>query len=220
MLLKDLEPAERPRERLLRDGPDALSDAELMAILFGTGRGSGEDALALAHRMLETIGGLGALARVETEGLPSVRGVGAVKDARVRAALALSRRVAAAVENARAKSASGAYASDLAQVYRACVSVGESALLAHQPGTATVTLALGERLGPSTRPGALLARLLALPSERPWTIVSVRPGGEASRRERDAARRVLQAAETVGLEGLRIVVVGRDGEEITRERAS
>jgi hypothetical protein len=31
---------------------------------------------------------------------------------------------------------------------------------------------------------------------------------------------VLQAAETVGLEGLRIVVVGRDGEEITRERAS
>jgi DNA repair protein RadC len=37
MLLRDLHPVERPRERLARSGPEALSDAELLALVLRTG---------------------------------------------------------------------------------------------------------------------------------------------------------------------------------------
>ena len=48
-------PAERPRERLLEAGPQALSDSELVAILLGTGM-RGESATEVARRLL---GGMG-----------------------------------------------------------------------------------------------------------------------------------------------------------------
>ncbi|MFZ9429702.1 MAG: RadC family protein [Burkholderiaceae bacterium] len=58
MSLKSLPPALRPREKLLRLGPRALADAELLAILLRTGHG-GRDALGLSHALLEQAGGLG-----------------------------------------------------------------------------------------------------------------------------------------------------------------
>ncbi|NBQ89923.1 MAG: JAB domain-containing protein [Betaproteobacteria bacterium] len=57
MSIKSLPPALRPREKLLRMGPRALADAELLAVLLRTGHG-GQDALGLSHALLERSGGL------------------------------------------------------------------------------------------------------------------------------------------------------------------
>lgn len=72
-------------------GAAALGDAELLAILLGTGA-EGESALAIAVSLLEQVGGLGGLQRFGPHGLAERRGVGPAKAARIAAALELGRR--------------------------------------------------------------------------------------------------------------------------------
>ncbi|MER3400118.1 MAG: hypothetical protein C4313_03120 [Thermoflexus sp.] len=98
--LKDLPEAERPRERLLRLGPGALSTAELLAILLRTGR-RGENALQLAQRVLQACGGLPGLARTSAHELARFPGVGLAKAAQLQAAIELGRRLAAATPEER-----------------------------------------------------------------------------------------------------------------------
>ncbi len=86
--------AERPRERLLSLGAAALSDAELLAVLFGTGR-AGCDALELAHHLLARAGSLRALLLRETRPPRSdarASGLGAARRARLIACLEIARR--------------------------------------------------------------------------------------------------------------------------------
>lgn len=84
--------ADRPRERLFRLGPGALTQAELVAILLGTG-GPGASTLDLASELLAGSGALSALARRPPADVARMRGVGAAKAARVAAALELGRRL-------------------------------------------------------------------------------------------------------------------------------
>jgi DNA repair protein RadC len=91
MRIADLPPDQRPRERLLRIGSHALTDAELVAILLSGGR-AGENVLTLAHRLLHTVGGVPGLARTRPERLTQLGGVGPAKAARLMAALALPNR--------------------------------------------------------------------------------------------------------------------------------
>jgi DNA repair protein RadC len=60
MSIRDWPEGERPREKLLARGSAALSDAELLAVLLGSGS-RGKDALALGRELLNTAGSLGAL---------------------------------------------------------------------------------------------------------------------------------------------------------------
>jgi DNA repair protein RadC len=87
----DLPADQRPRERLLRLGPHALTDAELVAVLLSVGQG-GESALHLAHRLLHAVGGVPGLSRIHPEQLTKFGGVGPAKGSRLVAALALSTR--------------------------------------------------------------------------------------------------------------------------------
>lgn len=73
--LKDWLPAERPRERLLRCGAGHLSLAELLAIVIGSGR-DGEDAFAMAQRLLAHFGGLDALLQASPQVLLAQPGIG------------------------------------------------------------------------------------------------------------------------------------------------
>ena len=84
-------PAQRPRERLLQLGPDALTDAELLGLLLGTGR-PGVNAVDLARLLLAEHGGLPGLAGCDPIALARTAGVGEGKAARVAAALTLARR--------------------------------------------------------------------------------------------------------------------------------
>ena len=89
--IADLDPAQRPRERMLRLGADALSDVELVALLLGSGR-RGSSALDTARDLLVAHGGLSGLARADAPALLHAPGVGPAKATRVVAALALARR--------------------------------------------------------------------------------------------------------------------------------
>lgn len=76
----ELPVGERPRERLLAAGPASLRDAELVALVLRTG-GGGRDAVALAHRLLETCGGMHGLLCQDAAALLEVRGLGEAKAA-------------------------------------------------------------------------------------------------------------------------------------------
>jgi DNA repair protein RadC len=89
MAITDWPLHERPRERLLAQGPAALADAELLAILLRTGA-RGKSAVDLARELLSRFGSVSAL----LEGKPGEKapGLGDAKLAQLRAALELARR--------------------------------------------------------------------------------------------------------------------------------
>lgn len=86
-------PLEAPRERLARLGPEALSDAELVALLLRTG-GRGGDVLMAAQQVVASCGGLTGLSGSGESSLASLPGVGPVKRAALLAACEVGRRVA------------------------------------------------------------------------------------------------------------------------------
>jgi DNA repair protein RadC len=81
----------KPRERLARLGPAALSDGELLAILLRSGSGSLPVGL-LAGRLLEHFGGLRGLLRADLGELQRHPGLGPAKSCQLAAVLELSRR--------------------------------------------------------------------------------------------------------------------------------
>jgi DNA repair protein RadC len=89
--IKDWPEDERPRERLLAQGPQVLSDAELVALFLRTGT-AGRTALDVGREALARFGGLsGLLAAAPTE-LTSIPGLGPAKSAQLQAVLELARR--------------------------------------------------------------------------------------------------------------------------------
>src|SRR5258708_27901434 len=73
--MRELPPAERPRERLLNQGANALKTAELLAILLRTGT-TGRPVLALAEFLLTHFGSLEALSRASAGPLAQGQGRG------------------------------------------------------------------------------------------------------------------------------------------------
>ncbi len=91
VLIADVPVHDRPRERLFRQGADALSDRELLAVLLRSGT-RGTSALDLAAELLADYGTLGALAAARPEELASRKGVGQAKAAAILAAFKLAAR--------------------------------------------------------------------------------------------------------------------------------
>jgi DNA repair protein RadC len=91
--LKDQPASERPRERLVERGPDALSHAELVAILLRTGL-KGATAVDVGKELVRKFGSLEALARASLEDLQGVKGVGRDKAVTLVAAFTLARKMA------------------------------------------------------------------------------------------------------------------------------
>lgn len=90
--IKELPSSERPRERLLRSGANALSDAELLAIILRTGTRN-ENVIQVAQRLLAAYDGLVGFLRASTTELISEKGLGPAKVAQLKAALELGRRL-------------------------------------------------------------------------------------------------------------------------------
>src|SRR6516164_3698972 len=92
--------SERPRERLYWNGPEALADAELLAIQLGSGV-KGKSAIDVAREMLAAYGSLADVAGREVAELEKLSGVGPAKAARLVAAFELTRRLRARIPGAR-----------------------------------------------------------------------------------------------------------------------
>lgn len=98
--IREIPPAERPRERLALRGASGLSSAELIALLWGSGA-AGRSAIALAEEALARHEGLTGLARATDVELEAIPGVGRAKAAQLTAAFELGRRLLADWPSAR-----------------------------------------------------------------------------------------------------------------------
>ncbi len=91
MAISDWPAQERPREKLLQQGPAALSDAELLAIFLRTGV-QGKTAVDLARELLAEFGSLRTLLGASRQRFCQARGLGLAKYAQLQAVLEMSRR--------------------------------------------------------------------------------------------------------------------------------
>ncbi|WP_273851139.1 RadC family protein [Guptibacillus spartinae] len=91
-MIRDYPEEERPRERLVKEGPETLSNQELLAIILRTGTKQ-ESVLQLSYRIIQYFEGLRLLKDASIEELTSLNGVGTAKAVQLIAAMELGRRV-------------------------------------------------------------------------------------------------------------------------------
>jgi DNA repair protein RadC len=90
---------ERPREKLIAEGPEQLTDADLLAIILRVGRGTfkkgvpGDTAVTLARSLLADFHGLPGLDRIDRRDLLKVRDLSIAKVSQIKAAFELGKRV-------------------------------------------------------------------------------------------------------------------------------
>ncbi|WP_240374987.1 RadC family protein [Bacillus piscicola] len=91
-MIKDIPVSERPREKMAKEGPERLSNQELLAILLRTGTRN-ESVLQLAQRVLLHFDGLRLLKDATSEELQCIKGIGLAKSIELQAALEFGRRI-------------------------------------------------------------------------------------------------------------------------------
>jgi DNA repair protein RadC len=96
--IKDLPDSERPRERLVEHGADALKNSELIAILLRTGL-KGVSAIQVAEQLLHKFGTLDNLSRASLADFRQVKGIGRDKAVTLVAAFTLARKMAVELRN-------------------------------------------------------------------------------------------------------------------------
>ncbi|TKH04726.1 JAB domain-containing protein [Peribacillus simplex] len=92
MLIRDYPKEERPRERFLQDGPQSLSNQELLALLLRTGSRE-ESVLQLSGRLINSFKGLRLLKEASVEELTVIKGIGEAKAIQILASIELGRRI-------------------------------------------------------------------------------------------------------------------------------
>ncbi|CAM4195132.1 DNA repair protein RadC [Paenibacillus endophyticus] len=92
MILRDVPHEERPRERMMKYGAEALSHTELLAILLRTGT-QRQSAVHLAGTILKQCGSLRNLMDMSMEEMTSIRGIGPAKAIQLRAGIELGKRI-------------------------------------------------------------------------------------------------------------------------------
>jgi DNA repair protein RadC len=203
--------AVRPRERLIDLGPSVLSDAELVALLLGTGT-LGRTALACAHTLLAELGGVSGLVRAEVGELARLPAVGWARAARLRAAVELGRRAvgarfsrgealsspAAVAERLRA-----AFAQEPQEVFVALGLDTKHRVLAHYE------VARGTLTSVEVHPREVLRRLVR-ESAAAFIVAHNHPSGDPSPSPEDLLLtvRLASAGELLGIRLVDHVIVG------------
>ncbi|MCL6580053.1 MAG: DNA repair protein RadC [Firmicutes bacterium] len=225
--ISDLGEGDRPRERLARLGAQALSNAELVAILLRTGT-SGASALDLARRLLALgkdegvsgpggpVNGLGdpglrRLATASLEELGRVPGVGPAKAVALKAALELGRRVANATTVRRAvrspEDVSNLVMEDMRYLDREQFRIVLLDSKNHVLGVRTVSV--GSLSASIVHPREIFKEAIAR-SSAAIILVHNHPSGDPtpSREDVEVTRRLVEAGKLLGIEVLDHVVVG------------
>ncbi|MDP8951607.1 MAG: DNA repair protein RadC [Actinomycetota bacterium] len=209
--IKQLPPELRPRERLLAAGPGALSDGELLGLLFGIGSRE-KTAVELAGEVISEAGGLHGLHDVSVHELTEVNGVGEAKACIILAAVELGRRIGQVRNPGRPVVSSPA---DVDRLLR-----GRIANLDRENFVVVLLNTKNEVIEtPLVSVGTLSASLVhprevfkpAIRASAASVILAHNhPSGkvEPSREDREVTRRLGQAAEVLGIEVLDHVIVG------------
>ncbi|MGG3450858.1 RadC family protein [Domibacillus aminovorans] len=92
IMIRDVPPHDRPRERMIANGPQSLSTHELLAILLRTGTKE-ESVLQLSNRILNEFEGLRLLKDASLEEITSIHGIGSAKAIQLMAAVEIGRRI-------------------------------------------------------------------------------------------------------------------------------
>ena len=208
--LKTLPEYQRPRERLLAYGPDRLSEAELLAILLGSGS-RGESALALAQRLLSAEGGA-FLVEADARELERLKGIGVAKACRIKAAIELASRLSGPNPSAR-PTIKGPR--DAAEIARAEIgSLTQEAVRVICLNTANQVIAidsvsLGGLSSAPVHPREIFKGAIKR-SAAGIILAHNHPSGQVkpSRGDREETRRLKQAGELLGLRLYDHIIVG------------
>jgi DNA repair protein RadC len=211
--LGELAPEDRPREKIVARGADALTDEELVATLLGTGR-AGTGVLETAREVLRGGGLRGLLARSERGRVKELAlGIGLAKACRIAAAAELARRLARAEAEERplidAPEAAAAYlAASLAAELREVM--GGLLLDAKNRLVHDAVVFRGGVTSAAVQPGPLL-RIAVLEGAAGLVLYHNHPSGDPSPSPEDRATtaRFVAAGETVGVPVRDHVIVGR-----------
>ncbi|MFB1080534.1 DNA repair protein RadC [Jeotgalibacillus sp. JSM ZJ347] len=93
LMIRDYQDEDKPRERFINQGPQSLSNQELIAILLRTGSKE-ESVINLANKLLQEFNGLRSLKEASFNELTSIKGIGHAKAVQVLAAVEVGRRIA------------------------------------------------------------------------------------------------------------------------------
>ncbi len=92
--IKDWPEEERPRERLIKLGSSALSDAQLLSVIIGSGDpGTKRNAIDLCRDLIKIFGGFNQIDGASVNELCSIQGIGEAKAAQIKAAFELGKRL-------------------------------------------------------------------------------------------------------------------------------
>lgn len=212
-LIRELPDRERPRERLLRQGPEALSDGELLAVLLRTGV-RGRSVLSLALELLAERGGLVGLLGCSVPELVR-HGLGPAKAATLLAGVELGRRLARTRLSERQPMERPAeVASYLGMRYglRDQEVVGALYLDAHRRLIADRELYRGTLTRAAAEPRAILKEGLLLSADS-VVLFHTHPSGEPEPSNDDVVftRRLAEACQTVGIDLVDHLILGVGG---------
>lgn len=210
----DYAPGDRPRERLRALGPGALSDAEVLSLVLGTG--GREGVLSLAARVLASVGGPGGLARASERELALLPGIGPAKAAEVVAALELGRRAQRGLAGDRPQILGPADAAALLQPRLAHLEREESVVLVldrRHRVLREASVGVGGVAHAPMEPREVLAVALREPGAAAVLVAHNHPSGEPapSHADRSITRRLARAADLVGLEFVDHLVIAAGG---------
>jgi DNA repair protein RadC len=210
----DLPPGSGPRERLSMHGRSALSDADLLAILLGTGTSSVPVAV-LASQLLEYAGGVHGLAKLSLAELETQRGIGNTKAGRLLAAIELGLRIHARPLERRQPVASSR---DVAAALTPRLRDDDRehflaiALDAKNQPLAELSVAIGGIIACSITPADVFRPVLRAAAVS-VIFVHNHPSGDPQPSAADLAitRRLCQAGDLLGIQVLDHLVLGREG---------
>jgi DNA repair protein RadC len=209
--IKQLPPELRPRERLLAEGPEALSGAELLGILLGIGSKE-QTAVELAQQVISESGGLFGLHGVGVHGLQEVHGIGEAKACITLAAVEFGKRLGRVRNPGRPVISSP---EDVDGLLR-----GRMANLDRENFVVVLLNTKNEVLGfPTVSVGTLSASLVhprevfkpAIRASAAGIVLAHNhPSGRVgpSREDREVTRRLKEASEIIGIEVLDHVILG------------
>lgn len=220
-MMRDLAEEERPRERLLKVGAQAVSTAELLAIIMRTGTG-GENVLRLAERLLARFTDLAGLSQATVAELQSVKGIGPAKAIEIKAALEVGRRLLAASPQERPKVTSPADAANLLMSEMMFLEQEHLRLIlldTRNRVLKTPTIYKGSLNTSVIRLGELF-RAAIKENAAAFIVVHNHPSGDPSPSPEDVnvTRQLVQAGKLLDIEVLDHVVIGRQRYVSLKER--